>query len=81
MRLGLRLGLYRHLPHLARLGLGLGLGLVLGRIAAAAHALVGDGGTPVTISSAAAACASVHSARPRTVMGESLRCDVPSHRL
>ena len=79
MRLGLRLGLYRHLPHLARLGLG--LGLVPGRIAAAAHALVGDGGTPVTISSAAAACASVHSARPRTVMGESLRCDVPSHRL
>ena len=79
MRLGLGLGL--GLTCHTWLGLGLGLGVVLGRIAAAAHTLVGDGGAPVTISSAAAACASVHSARPRTVMGESLRCDVPSHRL
>ena len=79
MRLGLGLGLGLGLTCHTWLGLGLGVGVVLGRIAAAAHTLVGDGGAPVTISSAAAACTSVHSARPRTVMGESLRCDVPSH--
>ena len=76
----MRLGLGPELPQLASQGEGKAEGWCQG-VLRPQHTSVADGGAPVAISSASAACASVHSARLRTVMGESLRCDAVSHRL